>query len=132
METIEWKEEYNVNVKFVDEHHRKFLEILNELGKLTDDKCNENITRIFYSLVHYADNFLIREEIYFKEYPNLKQHQEAHNRFIEQISKLQTDYKDGKTGICQEMYAFLLEWFRSHILKYDKEAVDYLKNKGIP
>ncbi len=131
MKPIEWKKEYNVDISFVDEHHMKFLEILNEFGTITDDNCNEKIAKIFYSLIHYAENYLIREEMYFQEYPNLSHHKEAHNQFIEQISKLQDDYKEGKKGICEEMYAYLHNWFINHILKYDKEAVNYLKNKGI-
>jgi len=131
MKPIEWKEEYNVDNNFVDEHHMKFLEILNELGTISGDNCTDKITKIFYSLIHYTENYLIKEEIYFQEYPNLAHHKEAHNRFIEQISKLQDDYKEGKQEICEDMYVYLHNWFKNHILKYDKEAVNYLKNKGV-
>jgi len=129
---IEWKAEYNVNVSFIDEHHQKFLEILNSFQDASQEGfCSDKMSEIFFSLVHYAEHYLIREIIYFKEYPNFSHHQAAHNNFIERISKFQTDYQSGKKGVCDEMYQFLYDWFENHILKFDKEAVDYLKSKGL-
>jgi len=128
---IEWKEEYNVNVSFIDEHHQKFVLLLNRILEINkQDFCNENVSEIFFSLVHYAEHYLIREEIYFKEYPNFQHHQELHNKFIERVTKLQQDYNDGKDEVCIEMANYLYSWFENHILKYDKEAINYLKDKG--
>ena len=129
---IEWKKEYNVNVSFIDEHHQKFLEVLNSFQEASEEGfCKDKMSEIFFSLVHYAEHYLIREIIYFKEYPNFAHHQEAHNNFIERISIFQNDYQAGKEGVCKEMYAFLYDWFQNHILKYDREAVDYLRSKGL-
>ncbi len=128
----EWKEEYNVNVSFIDEHHKKFLEILNQLGEVpSEGDCGQKISEIFFSLAHYSEHYLLREEIYFKEYPNFSQHKTSHNRFIDGITKLHEDFKSGKEGICTEIYDYLYNWFENHILEYDKEAVDYLNSKGI-
>ncbi len=129
---LEWKEEYNVNISFIDEHHQKFLNILNNLQEVVhQDNCSERISEIYFSLVHYAEHYLIREAMYFKEYPNFIHHQDAHKEFINRVTKLQRDFEAGKKEVCSEMYQYLLEWFQNHILKYDKEAVNYLKSKGL-
>ena len=129
---IEWKEEYNVNIGFIDDHHKEFLKILNEVRKAAlEGACLETISKIFYSLVHYAEHYLIKEEIYFKEYSNLSQHKEAHNLFIERIKKLQHDFQAGKDKICYELYVYLTDWFHTHILQYDKESLKFLAGKGV-
>ncbi len=128
---IKWKDEYNVNISFIDEHHQKFVSILNSILEAHGQGfCREKVSEIFFSLVHYAEHYLIREEIYFKEYPNFQHHQELHNKFIERVTRLQQDFKDGNDAVCIEMANFLYSWFENHILKYDKEAVSYLKEKG--
>jgi len=129
---IEWKKEFNVNIGFIDDHHKKFLKILNQVREAAlEEACLETISRIFYSLVHYAEHYLINEEIYFKEYSNLSQHKEAHNQFIERIKKLQEDFEAGKEKICFELYTYLFNWFNNHILQYDKESLKFLAGKGV-
>ncbi len=129
---IEWKEEYNVNNSVIDEHHKKFLEILNQLGEISSGgDCNNKISEVFFSLAHYAEHYLLREEIIFKDYPGFAQHKASHNKFMDVITRLHQDYKSGKDDICIDIYDYLNNWFESHILEYDKEAVDYLNSKGI-
>lgn len=133
-EPLSWKEEYNVNIGLLDKQHKKFLEIFNLLKKaINESACERNISDVFFSLVYYAEHHLIQEEIYFKNYkfPNFNLHKEKHNHFIKRIIKFREDFEEGKEDVCVEMYYFLEEWFNNHILKYDKEAVEFLVKKGI-
>ncbi|GAI87333.1 unnamed protein product, partial [marine sediment metagenome] len=125
-EPLSWKEEYNVNIGLLDKQHKKFLEIFNLFKKaINEGACERNISKVFFSLVYYAEHHLIQEEIYFKnyKYPNFNLHKKAHNHFINRIIKFREDFEKGKEDVCVEMYYFLEEWFNNHILKYDKEAV---------
>jgi len=129
-----WKPEYSVNITLIDDQHKKFLEMLNLLrAGIIEKPCKEKISEIFFSLVHYAEHHLIQEEIYFKnyQYPNFTQHKEVHKNFIDRIIKFREDYEKGVKKVCEEMYGFLVDWFENHILKYDKEAVEFLLNKGV-
>jgi len=131
---LSWKEEYNVNIGLLDKQHKKFLEIFNLLKKaINEGVCERNISEVFFSLVYYAEHHLIQEEIYFKnyKYPNFNLHKEAHNNFINRIIKFREDFEEGKEDVCVEMYYFLEKWFNNHILKYDKEAVEFLVKKGV-
>jgi hemerythrin-like metal-binding protein len=133
-EPFEWKEEYKVGVKAVDEHREKFFEIINKLKRvITEKECKVNVADIFFSLVHYAEHYLIQEEIYFKEsgYSKFAQHQESHNNFIERIVQFKEDYKNGKPAVCEDMYFFLENWLINHILHYDIQAVSWLKERGV-
>ena len=129
----EWLDEFNVNVKFIDEQHRYFFKVLKELEEMVKSgTCRENISGIFFSLVHYFDNYLIREEIYFKglSYTGLKEHHQKHNTFVAGIINLKDDYASGQENVCENLLNFLTEYFHEHILDYDKQAAEYLKQLG--
>lgn len=133
-EPFEWKDEYKVGVKAVDEHREKFFEIINKLKTVIINKdCKINIADIFFSLVHYAEHYLINEEIYFKEseYAGFSQHQESHNNFIARIIQFKEDYSLGKKEVCEDMYFYLENWLTNHIMHYDIEAVEWLKERGL-
>lgn len=129
-----WKEEYNTGVKFIDEQHNYFLNIIRDLkAYLEDGLCMESASRIFFSLVHYAEHYLIQEEIYLKDsrFPSTREHKELHAAFIKRVIQFKTDYQRDIEHTCQTMMDYLVDWFNNHILKYDKEAIDYLKSKGL-
>jgi hemerythrin len=129
-----WKEEYNTGVNFIDEQHKYFLNIIGDLQECLDKgSCRDSASKIFFSLVHYAEHFLIQEEIYFKDYhfPSTNEHKELHSAFIKRVIQFKTDYERDVEHTCQTMHEYLIDWFNNHILKYDKEAIDYLKEKGL-
>ena len=129
-----WKDEYNVEIESIDQQHQKLLENLNRLVDIINKgECKKRVSEIFFSLVHFAENYFTKEEMLFKnyKYPNFSVHKDAHNNFIKQIIKFQEDYKSGLDSVCIQLYSFLEEWFKNHILKYDKEAISFLKQKGI-
>ncbi|MFO7922151.1 MAG: bacteriohemerythrin [Bacteroidales bacterium] len=133
-EPFEWKDEYRVGVKAIDEHREKFFEIINKLKQvITRKDCKINVADIFFSLVHYAEHYLINEEIYLKEsgYPGFSKHKESHNNFIARIIRFKEDYQNNKKEVCEDMYFFLENWLINHILHYDVEAVAWLKEKGL-
>jgi hemerythrin-like metal-binding protein len=133
-EPFEWKDEYKVGVKAIDEHREKFFEIINKLkAVITGKDCHTEVADVFFSLVHYAEHHLINEEIYFKEsgYTGFTRHQQTHNDFIARIVQFKEEYQTGKKEVCEDMYFFLENWLVNHILHYDTEAVEWLKNKGV-
>ncbi len=129
-----WKKEYNTGVNFIDEQHRYFFKIIVDLKEYIDSGiCKESASRIFFSLAHYAEHFLIQEEIYFKDYhfPSIQKHKELHASFINRVIRFQSDYEKDVEHTCKSMMDYLTDWFENHILKYDKEAIEYLKGKGL-
>jgi len=126
MELWEWKEEYELKIDKIDNHHKKFLDIINLLINITENRsCEEEVSLIFFRLVYYVENYFIDEEIYLQEYnyENLKQHKEAHNKFINDIIEFQKQYQDKDKTVCARLLSYLQAWFNNHILGYDKEAV---------
>jgi hemerythrin len=133
-EPYKWKEEYTVNINVIDEQHKKFLDIINELKLIINSNtCKENVSKIFFRIAYLIDHYFLKEEIYFKdyEYPNFDQHKIAHNQFIDRIIQFQKDVENNKENLCLDIYTYLENWFDEHILKYDKDAVEFLKRNGI-
>jgi hemerythrin len=133
-EPLVWKDEYNVDIKIIDDQHKKFLDIINELKIIiNNNSCKEHVSDVFFQIAYLIDYYFIKEEIYFKDckYPNLDQHKISHNIFIDRIIQFQKDVEANKPDLCVEIYYFLEDWFNEHILKYDKEAVEYLKKSGV-
>jgi len=131
---LSWKDEYAVNIAIIDEQHKKFVGIINDLYTIIQDKnCVDKLPKIFFQIAYFIDHYFIKEEIYFKDlkYPNFEQHKIAHNLFIDRIIQFQKEMETKKPGLCEDIYAYLLQWFNEHILKYDKEAVEYLKRSGL-
>ena len=133
-EPYKWKEEYKVDISVIDEQHKKFLNIINELKLIINTgSCTKKIPAIFYQIAYLIDNYFLKEEIYFKDcqYPNFEQHQTQHNLFIKQITQFQKDFENKKDNLCLDIYNYLEHWFNEHILEYDKEAAEFLKQKGV-
>jgi len=134
LKAIEWLPEYNLNVKTIDETHSELVNLLNRLiNQINENACPGSMSEIFFALIHYAERFLIREEIFFRDlkYPHLGQHMEKHRFFIDKIKSFQEKFSTGDPSVCMELYDFLMEWFHEHVLKYDKETIAFLKEKGI-
>ena len=129
----EWKEEYELNIEKIDEHHKRFLEIINLLINVTENRsCEEEISLVFFRLIYYVENYFIDEEIYLKEYNcvNLKEHKEEHNRFVKEIVRFQQEYQQHDKTVCKRLLKYLQTWFNEHILGYDKVAAELiLKNE---
>ena len=133
-EPYKWKEEYTVNITIIDEQHKKFLGIINDLKAIVNNnQCKEKVSDIFFQLAYLIDYYFIKEEIYFNDlkYPKLEQHKSQHKLFIDRTIQFQKDLENNKPNLCLEIYNYLESWFDEHILKYDKEAVEYLKQKGV-
>jgi len=134
LKNIKWQPEYEFHIKVIDESHRKLVNLINRLTEMINRQaCPENMSEIFFSLIHYAEHYLIREEILLRDlgYPQLDQHKEKYHFFIEKIKSFREKFSSENPDICRDLYDFLSEWFQNHVLKYDKEIITFLKKKGI-
>jgi len=128
LRTIVWKPEYDVEVEFINKHHKKFVEALNLLAHVIKERqCRELMMDVFFKLTFYIENYFIEEETYLRNYnyPKFQQHKTEHSKFIEEFVHFRNEYgKDDR--VCLKMYQFLRKWFDSHILQYDNDAVNFL------
>lgn len=122
MKTLEWKSEYSVGVEMIDEQHKMFISIMNDLYVAITEKKEKNILDdVFKQLVAYTQFHFQTEERYFDEfdYEGATEHKAAHKRLCDQIVVLQNK-GDALMENPFELMDFLEDWLIEHIIGMDK------------
>lgn len=133
MATFEWKEEYSVGVEMIDEQHKVFIGIINELYTAIMEKKEKIILDdVFKQLVAYTQFHFQTEERYFDEfqYEGSEEHKAAHKKLCDQIAELETK----REGIMEnpfELMDFLEDWLVDHIMGMDKKYGPCFNEHGL-
>ena len=129
---IVWKEEYAVGSGELDGHHRRLIEIVNGLYEVasagaSDEQINEAVRELdAYGRIH----FQAEEETLSKvNYPRLDDQRRAHEAYVRKLDELRRSFFIPKSGLSQEIFQFLKEWWLNHILKMDKEYAPHLRQR---
>ncbi len=135
LEEINWSPAWETGIATIDDSHRELVSLTNRLIRsINEEVCPATMSEIFFALIHYAEDHLIREEILLRNthFPALEKHQEEHGIFIEKIRSLREKFSAGDTDVCHDLYDFLSVWLDEHVVHIDPEILKYLKGKGIP
>lgn len=131
---FEWKDQYTLGIDEIDEQHKKLLSIglraeeMLELGDTID--YYDDIMEILAELVEYTEYHFDSEEKIFNgtAYPKITEHEIEHKFFVRKLQKtLEKDIDEDQIGHLKEIVDFVGKWVLHHILKTDKEYVQYLK-----
>ena len=131
-EQLNNKSEYLFNVEILDTKTEKLFSIINIVIRIIEfQRCKDDIHKVFFSLVHFADHNLKDLEIILKDLKSKTYFKQInHNKdFIENIIKLQNDYKEGKNNLCKNLLGYILKWNKEQC-EIDKESIEvFEKNK---
>lgn len=134
MKTIDWKNQFSVGVKKIDEQHRGLLDIINQTI-ISIEKKNEwkTTSSIIDSLINYAYNHFATEEQYMLEsgYTELSWHVGLHLDFIKKVFTMYQEISLKGTAIQQEILPFLTTWYSEHVLGVDRKYMSCLAEHGI-
>ena len=134
MTAIIWDDSLSVNVAEIDQQHKKFISITNELSdSLRQDKGPDFVGTIVKKLIDYAEIHFKTEEKYFDRfgYPDADNHKKDHEAFIIRVSEFKSRL-DGREGILNlEMVRFVSHWLLRHIENTDKKYSQFLNDNGI-
>ena len=123
MPKIEWDDSYSVGVVEIDEQHRRWIEIINQLHDSIMDKTVSVKTtdKILCEMMDYAGFHFAFEEDYMKKvnYPDLKKHRYQHEFFnMNLVAKFQEE-RAGGLVMNTELMKMLMSWLQEHILEED-------------
>lgn len=124
MKKIKWTQKFTVNIDEIDNQHRQFLDITNDLiqsfvkGGVENDFANYLRLLRRYAHVHFET-----EEQYIKEHAPelLKEQQEEHQKFEEALKLFFRDFLNNKEAVQIDTLKFLIDWVKNHILDVDKK-----------
>lgn len=123
MPRIGWDDSFSVGVEEIDEQHRRWIEIINELhDSIMDRTVSVKTTdRILCAMIDYAHFHFAFEEDYLKKinYPDLKKHHYQHEFFTKNlVAKLQEE-RAGGLVMNTEVMRILMNWLQEHIQEED-------------
>ncbi len=134
MSLLTWKTDYSVNIKEIDEQHKKLINMINQLHEaMKEQKGKEVLKPILQQLISYCATHFAAEETMMMAhaYPDLTEHRDKHQKMTAKVLALQSDVNSGKASITIDVMNFLKEWLDKHILGTDKKYSPYLNSKGV-
>lgn len=131
---IQWNDSYSVNVKEIDEQHKKFIEILNQMYDfIYAQKDKLEIRKILDQLTEYANLHFKTEEGYFDKfnYENSVEHKEEHKKLKNQVVDFYKKIESGQVEISLELLNFLENWLVDHLEIQDQKYVKCFNDHGL-
>jgi hemerythrin-like metal-binding protein len=135
MPFIVWTSELSVDVKMLDNDHKRLAILVNDLHEgLMAGRDSKDLERILNELVAYSRLHFANEEHFLAEagYSGAAAHKQEHEQKIKQILVLQARFLSAKESADYlEVLDQLKHWLFSHIEHSDKEFVAHLKATGV-
>ncbi len=120
---VTWETIFETGNDHVDNQHKKLFELIKEFCKAYTFRMEKNIidATLFeledYARIHFSD-----EENLLSQHKGLPtgKHLKQHQDFIQILRNLKFDYVSDDTEISNDLFFFLTNWLRDHILGIDK------------
>jgi hemerythrin-like metal-binding protein len=130
---IEWTPNLSVDIKSIDEQHKKLFGYMNQLyDALTEKKEKEILSIVFKELEDYTHTHFTLEEINFAKfhYEEKDAHIMQHQMFIKKLAQLEEGIQK-ETVDPEELLFFLVDWLKNHIKIVDHKYVDCFHKNGL-
>ena len=131
---IAWKEEYSMQVIEIDDQHKHFVSILNNLyDAMKKMELEQRAESIVQELVAYAVNHFATEEKYMQQfnYEGTEEHKNQHQELLGKVTVFVERFSKEGTNIVPELLSFLEDWLVGHLNNYDKKYVSCFKEHGL-
>lgn len=134
MSLFAWNAKYSVNIKEIDDQHKKLIGMVGQLNDaMRQGKGKEILDRLLQDLVQYTRTHFAAEERVMKAhgYPEFEDHKAKHDKMTQKVLEVQRGYREGKLSITIELMAFLEKWVDQHIMVTDRKYAPFLNGKGV-
>lgn len=131
---FDWKPEYSVNVKEIDEEHKKLVNLIDKLyHSIYSFKTKEDLGNILNELIEFADYHFSTEEKYFEKYnyENSTEHKKEHRMFEDKVLDISKKFKNNEMEISFELIDFLEDWLLDHLVEQDQKYVKCFTEHGL-
>jgi hemerythrin len=131
---IKWKDEYSVGIKEIDDQHRYFISLLNNLyGAIGLSKNQIELEILFQKLSDYAESHFATEEKYFEEfgYDGAEEHKLKHQEMRDEIARIKNHESGNDIDFYGNIVYFLKDWLEDHLEKMDQKYKDCFMKHGL-
>lgn len=132
--TIKWEDSYSVGVSHIDEQHKIFFGILNELNEsVFAMKSQDVLGKIFKELSDYSNYHFDTEEKYFADfnYDGAQPHIAEHKNYIKRLGEIEAKIGADETKTALELIDFMEDWMVHHIDVMDKGYTKCFQDHGL-
>ena len=131
-----WSQRYSLQVKEIDDQHKKLFAIANNLHEaVSQAQSRELIGEILDELVDYTNYHFSTEEAYMDRYhypdPEAAEHRNEHRELVEKVIAIQRRFHSDEADVTLDLLIFLVEWLQHHIGVIDKKLGRFLNSKGL-
>ncbi len=134
MPIIDWDAKLSVNIKIIDEQHKRLVDMVNQLyDSMKEGKAKDVLGNLLTELASYTDYHFRTEEDLFKKhgYPESALHKMEHDKLRKEVLDLKAKMDKGEAIITVEVLYFLKDWLSKHIMGSDKKYSPFLNGKGV-
>ncbi len=134
MPLVAWDDKLSVKVAMIDNQHKKWLDMINDLHEaMRSGKGNDIMGKILKGLLDYTRTHFSTEEQLFQQYsyPDAPAHVDQHKAFIKKIEQIKTDFDSGSMGLSIKVMTLLKDWLVNHIKTVDQKYSDFFNEQGL-
>jgi len=134
MAMLAWNDRLSVNIKEIDDQHKKLVDMINNLhDSMKAGKADAVVLAIVAEMKKYAAAHFALEEKHMKAhaYPEFAKHKAEHDKFVAKVLQVEQDCKSGKCAMSMDILNFLSTWLVEHIKGTDKKYGPYLNERGV-
>ncbi|MFA5925402.1 MAG: bacteriohemerythrin [Parcubacteria group bacterium] len=131
---IRWKDEYSIGVSEIDQQHRYFITLLNDLyGAVISNKGQQKLEHLFQVLSDYAEEHFTTEEKYFDKfnYEGAKEHKFMHQKMRDEIKRIKNQETGKEIDFYGNVVYFLNDWLENHLEKMDRKYAECFMEHGV-
>ncbi len=134
MSLFAWSEKYSVNIRQIDDQHKKLIGMVVQLrDAMRQGKGKQVLGEVLGNLIQYTKTHFADEERLMRVngYPEYEAHKAKHESMTGKVAQVYRDYQDGKVTVSLEVMNFLEDWLDKHIMGTDKQYAPFLNGKGL-
>ena len=133
MEAIMWTRELSVGDARLDEHHKRFIQIINRLARETNaSPRSETVSDLLNDMTSYArEHFTVEEDLMARyRYPRREKHIRLHRAFRRKTAGFCSATALG-ADVVPQMPEYLMDWLAHHIMECDKAYSSFFREHEV-
>lgn len=126
---FQWNSDMAIDQGFIDEDHKKLIEIANRVEKLSHpNRDAEELKQAIRELYDYTKYHFVREEELMDEikYPDAKEHNQKHGAIVKEMNHFLTSSQHMKEML-ENFQKLVNKWVFHHIMAEDGKLRDFLE-----
>ena len=131
MAYFEWADDMVIDNGVIDADHQQLVTLVNRLHTATrEGQGQEIVDQVLQDVLQYTVEHLRGEESLMASvnFPHLAGHKVGHQKFIERLETLRTQYESGSMTVASQLSTVLRDWLSLHIRRDDKALRKFLKH----